>query len=165
MRRIDKVEVSLDPLDTQLQTIDSALNAGQIFFQSRHARLQIVNDRGQAIDLFIDAPEVDQDKAVRFRRHPAYSAAISTGSGCGLAAYWSMRRSISGRMCRMRPWIGQAAASPSAQMVWPSIWVVTSRSMSISRRCARPSAMREITRHIHPVPSRHGVHWPQDSCL
>ena len=21
------------------------------------------------------------------------------------------------------------------------------------------------TRHIHPVPSRQGVHWPQDSCL
>ena len=26
-----------------------------------------------------------------------------------------------GRKCAMRPWIGQAAASPSAQIVWPSI--------------------------------------------
>ena len=60
---------------------------------------------------------------------------------------------------------GQAAASPSAQIVWPSIWVETSSSMSISRFCARPSAMRLTTRHIQPVPSRHGVHWPQLSCL
>ena len=50
-------------------------------------------------------------------------------------------------------------------MVWPSIWVVTSRSMSISFISADPAAMRSITRHIQPVPSRHGVHWPQLSCL
>ena len=31
--------------------------------------------------------------------------------------------------------------------------------------CALPSAMRVITRHIQPVPSRHGVHCPQLSCL
>ena len=30
---------------------------------------------------------------------------------------------------------------------------------------ARPSTMRVITRIIQPVPSRHGVHWPQLSCL
>ena len=28
-----------------------------------------------------------------------------------------------------------------------------------------PFAMRSSTRHIQPVPSRQGVHWPQDSCL
>ena len=33
-----------------------------------------------------------------------------------------MRSSISGRKARMRPWTGHAAASPRAQMVWPSIW-------------------------------------------
>ena len=26
-------------------------------------------------------------------------------------------------------------------------------------------AMRVSTRHIQPMPSRHGVHWPQLSCL
>jgi hypothetical protein len=62
-------------------------------------------------------------------------------------------------------WTGHAAPSPKAQMVWPSICWVTSISMSISRRWARPSAMRISTRHIHPMPSRHGVHWPQLSCL
>ena len=37
--------------------------------------------------------------------------------------------------------------------------------LPISRLCARPSAMRVSTRHIQPVPSRQGVHWPQLSCL
>jgi hypothetical protein len=70
-----------------------------------------------------------------------------------------------GAEMRIRPWIGQAAASPSAQMVWPSTCLVTSSSMSISRFSASPSRQRSITRHIQPVPSRHGVHWPQLSCL
>ena len=60
---------------------------------------------------------------------------------------------------------GQAAASPRAQMVWPSIWVETSSSRSISVGSASPIAIRSSTRHIQPVPSRHGVHWPQLSCL
>ena len=51
---------------------------------------------------------------------------------------------------RIRPWIGQAAASPSAQIVWPSICLVTSSSMSISRFCARPSAMR-VEHAPHPA--------------
>src|SRR5690606_2078374 len=76
-----------------------------------------------------------------------------------------MRRSISGRKWRIRPWIGHAAASPSAQMVWPSTCLVTSNSVSISLMSASPVRSRSITRHIQPVPSRHGVHWPQLSCL
>ena len=48
-------------------------------------------------------------------------------------------RSITGRKCRIRPWIGQAAASPSAQIVWPSTWRVTCSSVSISSTSARPS--------------------------
>ncbi len=50
----------------------------------------------------------------------------------GILRYSPMRRSISGRKWRIRPWTGQAAASPSAQMVWPSISQETSSSMSIS---------------------------------
>jgi hypothetical protein len=42
---------------------------------------------------------------------------------------------------------------------------VTSSSMSISDISASPVTMRSMTRHIQPVPSRHGVHWPQLSCL
>ena len=50
-----------------------------------------------------------------------------------------MRSSITGRKWRIRPWIGQAAASPSAQIVWPSTWRVTCSSVSISSGSARPS--------------------------
>ena len=38
-------------------------------------------------------------------------------------------------------------------------------SRSISRFSASPRSMRCSTRHIQPQPSRHGVHWPQLSCL
>ena len=50
-------------------------------------------------------------------------------------------------------------------MVWPSISLVTSSSRSISSGLAPPSTMRSIIRHIQPVPSRQGVHWPQLSCM
>jgi hypothetical protein len=66
---------------------------------------------------------------------------------------------------RIRPWIGQAAASPRAQIVWPSTCLVTDSSMSISSTSASPRTRRSITRIIQPVPSRQGVHWPQLSCL
>ena len=76
-----------------------------------------------------------------------------------------MRASISGRKCRISPWIGQAAASPSAQIVWPSICRVDLFQQVDFVDLGAPSTMRSITRHIQPVPSRHGVHWPQLSCL
>ncbi len=61
-------------------------------------------------------------------------------------------RSISGRKWRIRPWIGQAAASPSAQIVWPSICLVTSSSMSISRLCG--ARRRTMPLHDAPHPAR-----------
>ena len=39
------------------------------------------------------------------------------------------------------------------------------QQVDLSHLRPRPSTMRSITRHIQPVPSRHGVHWPQLSCL
>ena len=59
--------------------------------------------------------------------------------------------------------MGHAAASPNAQMVWPSIWPATAFSWCRSSIVALPATMRSSTRCIQPVPSRHGVHWPQDS--
>ena len=53
--------------------------------------------------------------------HTHYSAA--SRAAC---SWLAIRRSSSGRKCLMRPWIGQAAASPKAQMVWPSTCLVTS---------------------------------------
>src|SRR6185312_4367613 len=136
--------------------------------QPVHQR-QIVREIGHApiVDLVTDATDVELCKLmVGWLLHGAYSAASRTAPcESALREYSSMRRSISGRKCRSNPCTGQAAPSPKAQMVWPSICLVTSNSMSISRFCARPSAIRVRTRHIQPMPSRHGVHWPQLSCL
>src|ERR1700738_1558871 len=129
--------------------------------EQRHGRLRHLRQR----------PEFLPPESARLRHQHHSAATICAGSRMpassisALCEYSSMRASISWRKCAIRPWIGQAAASPSAQMVWPSTCFVTSSSMSISRLWARPSAMRVKTRHIHPVPSRHGVHWPQLSCL
>ena len=35
----------------------------------------------------------------------------------------------------------------------------------MSSTSTSPVRIFSITRHIQPVPSRHGVHWPQLSCL
>jgi hypothetical protein len=71
--------------------------------------------------------------------------------------------SNSGRKCLMKLCTGQAAASPKAQMVWPSMRRETLSSRSRSSRLPCPARMRNSTRFIQPVPSRQGVHWPQDS--
>ena len=56
-----------------------------------------------------------------------------------------------GRKWRIRPWIGQAPPSPSAQMVWPSTCLVTSSSMSISSIAASPV---DHALHHAPHPAR-----------
>jgi NADH-quinone oxidoreductase subunit D len=89
----------------------------------------------------------------------------SAASSSWRPARSAMRRSSSERKWRTSPWIGQAAASPSAQMVWPSTCFVTSSNLSMSATWASPSRNFSIMRHIQPAPSRHGVHWPQLSCL
>mmetsp|Transcript_9145 Transcript_9145/g.11923 ORF Transcript_9145/g.11923 Transcript_9145/m.11923 type:complete len:219 (-) Transcript_9145:806-1462(-) len=132
----------------------------------RHAAIKraIVHQIGTARQS--PGTKADQGKGFCHAQHPQhprpYSAAMAPmrPDFCAL-----MRSSISSRKLRIRPWIGQAAASPSAQMVWPSTCLVTSQSMSISSSSASPFTRRSITRIIQPVPSRHGVHWPQLSCL
>src|SRR5262245_39629838 len=135
-----------------------AIHQGQIIGEIRHARI---------VDLITNATNIELPKVmVRGLTHGAHSAASRTAPfASALREYSSIRRSISGRKCRSKPCTGQAAPSPKAQMVCPSICWVTCISMSISRFCARPSAMRVKTRHIQPIPSRHGVHCPQLSCL
>ena len=59
--------------------------------------------------------------------------------------------------------MGETAPSASAQkdlnnMFWPTSFI---RSMSSIRPW--PCSIRRSTRVIHHVPSRHGVHFPQDS--
>ena len=48
---------------------------------------------------------------------------------------------------------GHAAASPKAQMVWPSICLVTSHSMSISSTRASPFFMRVMMSYSQGAPS------------
>ena len=50
-------------------------------------------------------------------------------------------------------WTGHAAASPSAQMVWPSICFVTSHNMSISSIRASPFFIRVMMSYSQGAPS------------
>ena len=54
--------------------------------------------------------------------HGPYSAATGTDGAMGSAARASMRSSMTWRKWRISPCTGHAAASPSAQIVWPSTW-------------------------------------------
>ena len=96
------------------------------------------------------------------KRAVAISAPAAGGEtpllGASAAMRPSMRSSMTVRKLRRKPWIGQTAPSPKAQMVWPSICLVTSKSVSISCFSALPLAMRSSMRQIHGTPSRHGVH-------
>jgi hypothetical protein len=49
------------------------------------------------------------------------------------------------------------------QMVLPSFQAEICRSRSMSSGTPWPATMRSMMRCIQPMPSRHGVHWPQDS--
>merc|ERR1712012_1410656 len=57
-----------------------------------------------------------------------------------------------------QPWPGQAAPSARAQMVWPSICLLSSQIISISSGCALPSVNLHIIVFIQSIPSLQGVH-------
>jgi hypothetical protein len=57
--------------------------------------------------------------------------------------------------------VGQAQASPKAQMVRPAIWSATALSRAPSSGRAWPWTMRPVIFFIQSEPSRQGVHWPQ----
>ena len=68
--------------------------------------------------------------------------------------FWS--NLLTSRTCLNRlisPCTGQAAASPRAQMVWPSMPLEISSSMGISLMSASPTSKRSKMLSIHPVPS------------
>lgn len=78
----------------------------------------------------------------------------------GRSATWSTTGAerLHSRKCLSSPCTGHAAASPNAQIVCPSISLVNSWSISISRSCARPTTRRSIIFSSQVVPSRQGVH-------
>src|SRR5262249_39550896 len=59
--------------------------------------------------------------------------------------------------------VGQEQASPKAQMVLPAMLSPMVLSMSGSFSVPPPARMRSVAFFIRKAPSRHGVHWPQDS--
>src|SRR4029077_18267520 len=81
--------------------------------EQRHGRLRHLRQR----PVFLP-PE---DARLRHRSHSAATicagSRMPASSTSALREYSSMRASISWRKCAIKPWIGQAAASPSAQMV------------------------------------------------
>ena len=74
-----------------------------------------------------------------------------------------MCASNSSRKCLIIEAIGIAIASPSTHRQLPMIWSQTEAMMSRSIGVPVPSSMRSSIFTVQFVPSRHGVHLPQDS--
>src|SRR3989338_11303876 len=55
-------------------------------------------------------------------------------------------------------------ASPKAQIVVPRMLFAIRKRESISSIFPLPCTIRSTNLNVHPLPSRHGEHWPQDSC-
>src|SRR3989475_403657 len=122
----------------------------------------------------LDRPAVDLDfhhqaaSAMWFARVVAWRASTrphlgsttSLGTRHLLCSMWCTN---SARKCLMKLFTGSAAASPSAQIVRPAMLSETSSSSARSSIRPKPFSMRCTTRYSQPVPSRQGVHWPQDS--
>ena len=63
-----------------VDAVETPVDPGQALFHRRHANFQVAHVLGQAVDLLIDPPEVDQDQAVRMVAHQALP--VSFGSFC-----------------------------------------------------------------------------------
>src|SRR6185503_12630887 len=146
----------------------------RVIAESRHVDLGLVRHlddhlalarlQRHAVDLDVD--DVGVCRRCRWRRRSRRGrahAATDGKSSTTLLPLFSTMYSNSWRKCLMKLCTGHAAASPNAQIVWPSILFATSTSMSMSAFVPWPSTMRVSTRCNQPVPSRHGVHWPHDS--
>src|SRR5699024_3200063 len=90
-------------------------------------------------------------------------APASTGSSRG-AWFSSHNARNSSRKYLMPLVIGLTAPSASAQNERPNTLSQTSSSVSMSSLVPSPATMRSSTFASQKVPSRHGVHFPHDSC-
>ncbi len=109
----DPVDPHLQISDVRLNAIDRPDEAANMIFERQQTdalRRLLALDRG---NIALDALQNFQHQIGAFVGH---SAASSIGSPAA-PRFSAMRRSISGRKCLIRPWIGHAAASPRAQMV------------------------------------------------
>ena len=86
----------------------------------------VLGDLQMRVDQAAMAASGHHQRSIALRRCPRtrswarYSAATGTEGASGFAACASMRSSMTWRKWRISPCTGQAAASPRAQMVWPS---------------------------------------------
>src|SRR5687768_4043930 len=87
-----------------------------------------------------------------------YSGGI--GGGIGLVA---LLLNSSGNFAT-KLWVGQAHASPKAQIVFPAMLSARFTRISGSLSVPPPASIRSVIFCIQRLPSRHGVHWPHDSC-
>src|SRR5690606_8423840 len=121
-------------------------------------------------DLDLDAVDRDGDELLVHlgggRRHRAPTSENTAEASYGKssrAGVW-VPASNSERKYLMPLWIGTAEASPRAQKERPAMFADTSSSRSMSVGRPLPSSRRCMTCFIQYVPSRQGVHLPQDSC-
>ncbi len=80
---IDEIEATLDPLEPLLKPIHAAVEDGDALLEICHPDFQVGDILSDLPDTLVDASEIDENDAVRFAHRP-YSAAMSTGSECGL---------------------------------------------------------------------------------
>jgi hypothetical protein len=76
MRRVHEVYPFLDSLQTDLHTINSALNANDGLLDGRHSSLQLAHIVGKSIDLLIDTTEKYENDVIGLICH--FRAPIST---------------------------------------------------------------------------------------
>ena len=116
-RRIGKlrvVEGEPQRLAPKLVGIGAAL--GPLVLGDLQMRVDQAAMAAAAITKFASVTALSQNQIMR----GSYSAATGTEGASGFVACASMRSSMTWRKWRISPCTGQAAASPRAQMVWPS---------------------------------------------
>ena len=99
---------------------------------------------------------------VTFGIRLSFSKYRRCGKGQALRSMWA---STSGRKRSTTERTGPIAASPRAQRELPPMFFEIDSRSSGSPSRPSPCSIRSSTSSIQFVPSRQGVHWPQDSWL
>src|ERR1051326_6677522 len=91
------------------------------------------------------------------------SSGVYSGGNGGGADFRECCANSSGNFST-KLWVGHAHASPKAQIVRPAMLSPMVFSVCASSVTPPPFNMRSVIFFIQSDPSRHGVHWPHDSC-
>src|SRR5699024_1973008 len=101
---------------------------------------------------------------LRLDSHDSTPPDPASAGSCRFAWFSSHNARNSSRKYLIPLVIGLTAPSPNAQNERPNTSTQTSNNTSMSSLVPLPHPMRSSTRDNQNVPSRHGVHLPQDSC-